>query len=48
MLKNKSKDTIKAFTIAMILALDNKNYNKEQLKKNEQIRFIESARMFKK
>lgn len=33
MLKNKSKDTIKAFTIAMILTLDNKNYNKEQLKK---------------
>lgn len=33
MLKNKSKDTIKTFTIAMILTLDNKNYNKEQLKK---------------
>ena len=33
MLKNKSNDTIKTFAIAMILTLDNKNYNKEQLKK---------------
>ena len=33
MLKNKSNDTIKTLAIAMILTLDNKNYNKEQLKK---------------
>lgn len=33
MLKNKSNDTIKTFAIATILTLDNKNYNKEQLKK---------------
>lgn len=47
MLKNKSKDTIKTFTIAMILTLDNKNYNKEQLKKMSRLDLLSLLEVLK-
>lgn len=37
MLKNKSKAVQKTVAIAMILALDNKNYNKEELEKMSRV-----------
>lgn len=37
MLKNKSKDVQKTVAIAMILALDNKNYNKAELEKMSRV-----------
>lgn len=47
MLKNKSKDTIKTFAIAMILTLDNKNYNKEQLKKMSRLDLLNLLEVLK-